>query len=63
MLLDGLAIVLHVVAFCILALGKSDFFFSRLRSATQSNLTSVESDVYIPGYSASLCLAISIQMG
>ena len=38
MLLDGLAIVLHVVAFCILAWGKSDFFFSRLRSATQSNL-------------------------
>ena len=27
MLLDGLAIVLHVVALCILAWGKSDFFF------------------------------------
>ena len=58
MLLDGLAIVLHVVALCILAWGKSDFFFSRLRSATQSNLSIACQALWRPstGLSRSLCL-------
>ena len=58
MLLDGLAIVLHVVALCILAWGKSDFFFSRLRSATQSNLSIACQALCRPstGLPRSLCL-------